>query len=54
MTNLFGKGALEKASRTTPGGWGRARIGTKAMARGLNPRKKPITPETRTLGNIKP
>jgi hypothetical protein len=52
FTNLFGKRALTEASRTTPGGWGQKRIGTKPMAHGLKPRTKPVTPEPRTLGNI--
>lgn len=54
MTNLFGKSSLERASRTAPGGWGQRRIGLKAMGHGLSPRTKPITPEKRDLGNIKP
>lgn len=54
MTNLFGKKALENASRTAPGSWGQRRIGLKAMGSGLKPRTKPITNATRDLGNVKP
>lgn len=52
FTNLFGKRALDKASRTAPGGWGQKRVGTRAMGHGLSPRVKPITNSKRELGDI--
>ena len=52
LSNLFGRQALEKASRTAPGGWGTRRIGTKPMARGLETRQRPITPTPNKLGNV--